>query len=148
VLLSLADATEGTFSDVVEFSLADDGRQLVFAVSARDSAKNGVFVVRPGAGDAVAAPGALLAGKGKYAKLTWDEDRTRLAFLSDRDDSAQPNWKLFGWLRQAVAAAELASSDTPGFRKEFAISDKSNLSFSKIGTRVFFGCAPPAGRLR
>src|SRR6185369_4091054 len=32
----------------------------------------------------------------------------------------------------------------PGFRKEFVISDKGTLSFSKDGTRVFFACAPPA----
>jgi dipeptidyl aminopeptidase/acylaminoacyl peptidase len=146
VLRSLADSTERTFPDVVEFSIADDGRQLVYAVSAREAAKNGVFVARPGAPDAAAAPAALLAGKGKYAKLTWDENQTEMAFLSDRDGAAQPNWKIYGWDRQAGAAAELASSDTPGFRKEFAISDRSNLSFSKDGTRIFFGCAPPAAR--
>jgi dipeptidyl aminopeptidase/acylaminoacyl peptidase len=139
VLRSLADSTERTFPDVVEFSIADDGKQLVYAVSARDTAKNGVFVARPGAAD---APAALLGGKGKYAKLTWDENQTELAFLSDRDD-AKPTWKLYRWDRQAGAAEQVASSDTPGFRKEFVISDKGNLSFSKDGTRVFFGCAPP-----
>ena len=142
VLRSLADSTERTFPDVVEFSFADDAKQLVYAVSARDTARNGVFVARPGAAD---APAALLAGKGKYAKLTWDENQTELAFLSDRDDAAgKPSkFKLYRWDRQAAIAAELASSDTPGFRKEFAISDKGAVSFSKDGTRVFFGCAPP-----
>src|ERR1035437_5029653 len=141
VLRSLADSTERTFPDVVAFSIADDGKQLVYAVSARDFAKNGVFVARPGAPDAAAAPAALLAGKGKYAKLTWDENQTELAFLSDRDD-ATPTWKVYRWDRQAGAAEQVASSDTPGFRKEFAISDKGNLSFSKDGTRGFFFCCP------
>src|ERR1051325_10249835 len=31
----------------------------------------------------------------------------------------------------------------PGFRKEFVISDKGNLSFSREGNRVFFACALP-----
>ena len=116
---------------------------MVYAVSARDTAKNGVFAVTPGAAD---APAALLDGKGKYAKLTWDENQTQLAFLSDRDDAAakQPKWKLYRWDRQSPAAAVLVSADTPGFRKEFVISDKGTLSFSKDGTRVFFACAPPA----
>ena len=85
------------------------------------------------------------AGKGKYAKLTWDENQTQLAFLSDRDDAAakQPKWKLYRWDRQAPAATVLVSGDMPGFRKEFVISDKGTLSFSKDGTRVFFACAPP-----
>ena len=140
-----ADSTERTFTDVVEFTFTEDGKQLVYAVSARDTAKNGVFAVTPGAAD---APAALLDGKGKYAKLTWDENQTQLAFLSDRDDAAakQPKWKLYRWDRQSPAAAELVSADTPGFRKEFVISDKGTLSFSKDGTRVFFACAPPAAR--
>jgi hypothetical protein len=111
-------------------------------VSARDTAKNGVFVAQPGAADTAAEPTTLLAGKGKYAKLTWDENQTETAFLSDRDD-VKPTWKLYRWDRQAGAAEQLASPNTPGFRKEFAISDKGTLSFSKDGTRLFFGCALP-----
>ncbi len=143
VLRKLADSSERTFADVVEFALADDGAELVYSVSAHDTARNGVFAVRV---NSPGAPAALLAGKGKYARLTWNEEQTRLAFVSDRDDSAskQPRWKLYGWDRQPSAASELASAGTPGFRSGFAISDKGNLSFSKDGTRVYFGCAPSA----
>ena len=143
LLRNLADSTERTFSDVTEFSLAEDGKQLVYAVGARDTSKNGVFSARVGASD---APAALLTGKGKYARLVWDENQTQLAFLSDRDDSAskQPKWKLYRWDRKAGAASELASVASPGFRKEFVISDKGTLNFSKDGSRVFFACALPA----
>ncbi len=67
--------------------------------------------------------------------------RRELAFLSDRDDAGakQPKWKLYRWDRQSPAAAELVSDATPGLPPEFAISDKGNLSFSKDGTRLFFG---------
>lgn len=142
IVRNLADSSERTVTDVVEFTLTDDGKQVVYAVSARDSAKNGVFAVKPGAAD---APAALMEGKGKYAKLTWDENQTQVVFLSDRDDSAakQPKWKLYRWDRQAPAASVLVASDQAGFRKEFVISDKGTLSFSKDGTRVFFPCAPP-----
>jgi dipeptidyl aminopeptidase/acylaminoacyl peptidase len=122
--------------------LPEDGKQLVYAVGARDTAKNGVFVAKPG--DA-STPAALLDGKGKYARLTWDEDQTQLAFLSDRDDAGakQPKWKLYQWDRKAATASVLADASTPGFRKEFVISDRGTLSFSKEGTRVFFAVAPP-----
>jgi dipeptidyl aminopeptidase/acylaminoacyl peptidase len=145
VLRNLSDASERTFTDVVEFTLTDDGKQLVYAVSAHDAAKNGVFTARPGSPD---APASLLDGRGKYTRLTWDENQTQLAFLSDRDDpTAKPSkLKLYRWDRQASTATMLASADTPGFRKEFAISDKGNLSFSKDGTRVFFGCALASAR--
>ncbi|MDR3698529.1 MAG: prolyl oligopeptidase family serine peptidase [Candidatus Sulfopaludibacter sp.] len=143
VLRKLSDSTERSFSDVVEFTFTHDGGHLVFAVSAHDSSRNGVFAARPGSPD---APAALLAGKGKYLKLTWDEKQTELAFLSSHDDAdaKQPKWKLYGWDRQSPAAAELVSAATPGLRAGFAISDKGNLSFSKDGTRLFFGCAIPA----
>ena len=142
VLRSMADAAEKTFSDVVEFSLSEDGKQLVYAVSARDTSKNGVFALTLGS---TAAPGALLAGKGKYAKITWDEKQTQLAFLSDRDDAAskQPKWKLYRWDRQSSTAAEAVSTATPGFRQGFVVSDKGNLSFSHDGGQIFFGAAPP-----
>ena len=143
VVRNLADSSERTIPDVVEFTLTDDGKQVVYAVGAHDAAKNGVFAVKPGSPD---APVALAEGKGKYAKLTWDENQTQVVFLSDRDDASakQPKWKLYRWERQSPAASVLASGDMPGFRKEFAISDKGTLSFSKDGTRVFFACAPPA----
>ncbi|HWC95162.1 MAG TPA: prolyl oligopeptidase family serine peptidase [Candidatus Sulfopaludibacter sp.] len=142
VLRSLTDNAERSFSDVVEFSLTDDGKQLVYAVSARDTSKNGVFAVKTGTPD---APAALLTGKGKYLKLTWDEKQTEVAFLSSRDDAAakQPKWKLYRWDRQSPAAAELVSAATPGLRPGFAISDKGNLSFSKDGGHLYFGVAVP-----
>jgi dipeptidyl aminopeptidase/acylaminoacyl peptidase len=142
VLRALADGAEHTFTDVAEFHFTEDGKQLVYAVSARDTAKNGIFVVKPGSADA--AP--LLAGKGKYSKLTFDENETEMAFLSDRDDAAakQPKWKIYRWDRQAGAAAELVSNQTPGLRAGMEISDHGNLSFSKDGTRLYFGVAQPA----
>jgi len=143
VIRNQADSSERTIPDVVEFLLAEDGKQLIYAVGARDSARNGVFAVKPGSGD---GPAALASGKGKYARLTWDENQKQAVFLSDRDDAAakQPKWKLYRWERQAAAASVLVSGEMPGFRREFVISDKGTLSFSKDGTRVFFACAPPA----
>ena len=141
MLRSLADGVERTFADVAEFSLTDDGKQLVYAVAAHDAAKNGVFAVKVGSGD---APAAVLAGKGKYQKLTWDENQTQMAFLSDRDDQASkpPKQKLYLWKRDG-AAVELASAASPGFRTGLAIGDKGALSFSKDGSRVYFGVAVP-----
>jgi dipeptidyl aminopeptidase/acylaminoacyl peptidase len=140
VLRSLADGAERTFSDVAEFQFTDDGKQLVFAIAAHDTAKNGVFVASPGRGDAP----ALLDGKGKYSKLTLDENQGQMVFLSDRDDQGAkpPKWRIYRWDRKA-AAAELVSGATPGLEKGFAISDKGALSFSRDGSRLYFGVAMP-----
>jgi dipeptidyl aminopeptidase/acylaminoacyl peptidase len=142
VVRGLADGSEHSVPDVAEFILSDDGQDLVWAVAAHDAGKNGVFLARP----ALSGVGvSLLAGKGKYLKLAWDEKQTQAAFLSDRDDAAakQPKWKIYRWERGGTAAAELVSGETPGFRKEFAISDKGTLGFSRDGLSVIFGVAPP-----
>jgi dipeptidyl aminopeptidase/acylaminoacyl peptidase len=143
VIRSLSDATERTLNDVVEFTFTDDGKQVVYAVGARDTMKNGVFVVKPGSAD---APVALAEGKGKYSHLTWDENQTQMAFLSDRDDQASKpaKFSLYRWERSAAQASLAASPASPGFRKEFVISDRGTLSISKDGSRIYFACAPPA----
>ena len=92
VVRSLADASERKIADVAEFTLTDDGKQVVYAVAARDRAKNGVFAVKPGSSD---APAALAEGKGKYVQLTWDENQTQVVFLSDRGSGRPrrlPSW--------------------------------------------------------
>jgi dipeptidyl aminopeptidase/acylaminoacyl peptidase len=143
VLKSLADKTERTFPDVLEYSLSKNARSLVFAVSSRTEENNGVFAVATGSSD---APAALLSGKGKYAKLTWDDKQTELAFLSDRDDAASklPRMKLYlsraDSLRQP--ANEIASIASPGFRAGWVISERGAITFSLDGSRVFLGTGP------
>lgn len=111
---------------VSEFTFSKDGKTIVYVSS------NGVFALDP-SGPAAAA--TLLNAKGKFAKLTWDENQDRLAFVSD-------GGKLYLWDRNSTAATEVASADTSGIRKGFVISDAGNVAFSKDGQHVFFGCAP------
>jgi len=143
--LVLRDTTTGNerkFEDVLDFTFSKDAKSLVFATSSKKEETNGVFAVAPGSDG---APSVLLTGKGKYQRLTWDEDNKQLAFISDRDDAEakQPKFKLYHWNRKDPQAAEIVSWQTEGFRKEFVISDKGNLTFSLDGSRLFFGTAPP-----
>ncbi|MFL6214619.1 MAG: prolyl oligopeptidase family serine peptidase [Blastocatellia bacterium] len=146
ILKSLTDKTERTFADVTEYSLSKDGRSLVFAVSSKNEESNGAFVVAAGISD---SPAALLAGKGKYTRLVWDDKQTQLAFLSDRDDATatQPRFKLYHWMRSAQAdatpATEVASTASAGFASGRVISDKGAIAFSLDGAKLFFGTAPP-----
>src|SRR6185369_1749271 len=50
-----------------------------------------------------------------YQKLTWDDDQTELAFISDRDDQAskQAKFKIYMWERgSATPVAERGGSPT------------------------------------
>ncbi|MFP5262071.1 MAG: S9 family peptidase [Blastocatellia bacterium] len=141
VLRNLADKSDRTFRDVLEYTVSKDGRSLVYAVYSKQEETNGVYAVTPGA---AGPPAPLAAGKGKYAKLTWDEKQTQLAFVTDRDDSAaaRPKFRLYHWDRKAARATDLVSSSTPDFRPGMVISDKGDLAFSLDGARVFFGVIP------
>src|SRR6185369_8458300 len=48
------------------------------------------------------------------------------------------------WNRgDSAGVSEAASTSSSGFRKEYVISDKANLTFSLDGSHLFFGNAPP-----
>ncbi len=142
VLRDLEDGNERRFPQVSEYSLTNDAKSLVYALAASDSAPDGVYAVVPGSA-ADASP--LLSGAGKYEKLAWDEDQTRLAFLSDYSRSANgvpANFKLYAWDRRGSKAIELVSDRYPGFPPGWVISSQASLSLAKGANSVFFGVMP------
>jgi dipeptidyl aminopeptidase/acylaminoacyl peptidase len=142
VLRNLANNSERTFSDALDYSFSKDAKTLVYTVSARKEESNGIFAATPGND---AAPVELISGKGKYTRLTWDEDQTQMAFFSDRDDAAakQPKVKTYYWKRGEAKASELVAAETAGFRSGMVISERGGLSFSQDGSRLFLSAAPP-----
>lgn len=143
VLRNTSNGIERTFNDVLDFSFSKDAKTLVYTVSSKKEETNGVYVVTP---QTESSPVALITGKGKYERLTWDEDQTQLAFISNKDDAEakQPKFKIYHWNRKDNQAAEIVSASSPNFKKDFVVSDKANLSFSLDGSRLFLGTAPPA----
>jgi dipeptidyl aminopeptidase/acylaminoacyl peptidase len=141
VLRNLNAKTERTFADVLEYTLSKDAKNLLYTVSSKKEESNGVYAVTTASPDAAAA---LLAGKGKYSKLTWDDKQTQIAFISDRDDAsaAQPKLKVYQWQRNAAAATEAVSNASANFRQGWVVSDKGSLSFSLDGAKLFFGVVP------
>ena len=147
VLHSTTNANERKFSDVLDFNLSKDAKTLVYAVSAKQEDGNGVYAVATQSiGRAKdGPPQVLLSGKGKYQKLTWDEDQTQLAFISDKDEATakQPRFKVYHWSRSSAPASEIVSTSSRGFRKDLIVSEKANLNFSLDGSVLFLGAAPP-----
>lgn len=142
VLRDTATTNERKFADVLDYTLSRDAKSLVYATSAKKEETNGIFAITP---QTDGPPVVLLTGKGKYQRLTWDEDNTQLAFISDKDDAdtKQPKFKLYRWDRKDNPAEEVVSTSSAGFRRELVISDKANLVFSLDGSRLFLGTAPP-----
>jgi dipeptidyl aminopeptidase/acylaminoacyl peptidase len=140
--LSRAEGGERTFADVAEYTFARDGRTLLYIVSSRNEPQNGVYAATPG-GDG--PPAVLLAGKGRYAKLTWDREQTQAAFVSDHGDaeSKVPKFDAYHWPRGATAANPVVSAETPGFPRDLVVADKGSLGFSRDGRRLYVPAAPP-----
>jgi dipeptidyl aminopeptidase/acylaminoacyl peptidase len=143
IVCDLRVSKQRTFEDVSEYSMSKDGKGLVYIVASKKEETNGAYAVAPGSD---AAPAALLAGKGRYSKLTWDLAQKKLAFLSDRDDAASKpsKYKIYLWDRQSASASELISDKTPGFRGSYAIFERGPLNFSRDGSRLFLSAAPEA----
>ncbi|HEY3939585.1 MAG TPA: prolyl oligopeptidase family serine peptidase [Bryobacteraceae bacterium] len=136
ILRNLKDGSERKFRNVAEYTLTRDGKTLVYAADSADNA-SGVYAVAP---EGESAAVALVSGKGKYSKLAWDDEQTRLAFLAER-----PKCALYSWDRRAATASEIVSEETAGFPAGWVISDRSTLDVSNGGRRIFFGTArkPP-----
>ena len=142
ILRNTATGTERTFTDALDFTISKDAKTLIYTVSSKKEETNGVFAVMT---DTDTQPVALLSGKGKYQKLTWDEDNTQLAFTSDKEDAdaKQPKFRVYHWNRKDPQATEVVSIASPGFRKEMVVSERATLSFSLDGSHLFLGTAPP-----
>ncbi len=141
VLRNTTDGAERTFNDVTEYMLTRDAATLTYAVSSRKNETNGVYSTAASGGDAK----ALLSGKGKYSKISFDQ-KNMFAFLSTHDDpeAKTPKWKLYGWDRKAGGApVELASASTPGIRSGFVLSDRGANAFTRDGSRILLTVAPP-----
>ncbi|HKS10294.1 MAG TPA: prolyl oligopeptidase family serine peptidase [Pyrinomonadaceae bacterium] len=142
VLRNMSTGAERKFSDVLDFTISKDAKTLVYTVSSRNEETNGLYAAAT-ANDGT--PTALLSGKGKYQKLTWDEDNTQLAFISDKEDAAakQPKFRVYHWNLKDQQANEIVATTTSGFPKDMVISDRANLGFSLDGSHLFLGSAPP-----
>ena len=139
ILYALKDGQKRSFTDVLEYWLTKKENYLVFTVSGKKKpAKDGVY----GFNLKQNIETALLTGEGNYKKLAVNKEQTVLAFITDRDtyQSDKPKFYLYGWkFGDNKASLWVSHRTTAGFPKGMAVSDKSNLTFSKDGKMVMFG---------
>jgi dipeptidyl aminopeptidase/acylaminoacyl peptidase len=142
VLRKLADGSEREFADVLEYQMGKDGKVLAYAVVSARPETDGVFTVATVGGDAH----ALITEKGRYQHLVWDDKVNELAFVgnpSANADAKKAPYKLYLWKSGEAKAAEVADASTVGLHAGYVINDHAALTFSKDGSRLFFGAAPP-----
>jgi dipeptidyl aminopeptidase/acylaminoacyl peptidase len=87
IIRNLADGKERTLADVTEYSLTRDGKLLVYAVAGKKEEAQGVYALDPAQN---APPVVVRSGPGRYARLTWDEKQTQLAFFHTKAATGTP----------------------------------------------------------
>jgi len=86
----------------------------------------------------------VMKGFSDLKGLTFDENGSQLAFVAERDSSEKAKkkfYKLWYWTSGADSAMMIADKANAALKGDMLISDKSNISFSKSGKRLFFGVA-------
>jgi dipeptidyl aminopeptidase/acylaminoacyl peptidase len=140
VLRDLSTGEETRLTDVLTFAFDDSAKVLAYTVVSRDSTKDGAFVRRLPTGETT----ALLTGRGNYKDLAFDDNDSRLLFLSDRDEfgrGAASRYALYqaplagGPAQLVVAPAQVPSG--------LHIADGSPVSFTRSGSAILFDVAAP-----
>ncbi len=167
VVRDLGDAAEQSVPFVTDYRISDDGALLLYTAAEPDTARDGVRVLELRSGRTT----ELLTGAGRYRGLIFDEAGEQVAFLSDwadqaATDAADPrspargqgtaggqdmagdqdtppsSFALYTWRKGEPAAVRRVGADSPGIPAGWQVSENRSPSFSKNGSRVFFGTAP------
>ncbi|SMP67357.1 Prolyl oligopeptidase family protein [Neorhodopirellula lusitana] len=86
----------------------------------------------------------ILSGVGEYKSLAFNEDASRLAFISNKDDyeSKTPSWDLYLWKAGAKLAKRIVAESDQAIPSQWWISPQSSQDFSQDGRRLYFDTSP------
>lgn len=139
VLRNLASGAETRMEHATSYAFDDSAKSLWYTVSTRDGDGDGVYVRAPGQ----SASTAIMTGKGEYRDFTFDRSGRQVAFVSDRDDVAakMPRFALYYAALKDAKPVTVASAGTLG--ANLLVADYGRVAFSRSGTALEFGVAPP-----
>ena len=141
VLRSLNTGIERRFPLVSSFIFSKGGERLAFATSTKDDGdRDGVSVLDLDDEQ----PHEVNSGKGNYTGLAFNEDGSRLAFLSDRDDyeAEKPSWSLYLLRLFSKKAERIAKAGDDGIPKDWWVASSASPVFSEDSRRLYFSTAP------
>jgi len=136
----VATGDDTSFPNVKDYQLSPNGVHLVYTYSGADSMDTGIILVHL----STITSDTLLSDGGEYTKVTFDEVGNQLAFLSSHQGHIfnPAEYALYYWYADSDSVETIATSANPVLEEGWWISPHGDLSFSKDGTRLFFGTAP------
>lgn len=146
--LMLRDLTTGQelkIDDVTSYLFDEHETVLVYATTAPDSTKSGVYVRTLATGVVT----TLASGKGNYRSVAVDRKGTQVAFVTDRDDAtaAKPKFALYyaslvptKGQKSPVVATKVVDAAMVG--ADQLIADRGRVDFVRDGTALQFALGP------
>ena len=136
VVRDLESGNESRIADVASYVVDDSAKSLVYAVSSRTATEDGVFL-RPLGSEQLTA---VMRGEANYKQLAFDRAGAQFAFVSDKDEYGREKAKYALYYATVKAPNAVV---VPGTLDGMAPSDRGNVSFSRNGSAIVFGVAPP-----
>lgn len=142
VLRNLGTGQEERIENVVTTRWTKDGNVLVYVVSTKDGAGDGIISYDLKANKKT----TVVQGMGKYSKVDVHDDTKRIAFVTDKDDYAakKPTHSLYVFDPKSGKSKLLAKEGSSGLPTGWVVSERGLLSFSEKGGRVLFATVPKA----
>lgn len=139
----LKTGVEKNFAFVTDYEVSKKGNRLAFASTGSDSTKAGVYIFEVGSQQLTTIWGGK--SKQKFKRLAFDETGEQLAFVADLDTNTKTpirTPKLMYWKTGEASASLLADEATQPAAKGWLVSNEYTPTFSKNGSKLFFGTAP------
>ncbi|HFA48812.1 MAG TPA: S9 family peptidase [Bacteroidetes bacterium] len=142
VIRHLPTGEENVVGFVKKYRLAKEGPSILLTTTGNDSTLlEGVYLFD------CAAPQLkpLWRQKGEYKQLSLDEKGKQVSFLANLDTTGAqvPPFQLFYWKNELDSAKIIADQAAPFLPDGWLISENANPYFSKDGSKLYFGIAPP-----
>ncbi len=138
ILRNLATGKEERIEDVVTYRFSKNGKVLVYTLSTKDGAGDGVIWYDLPSGSKTVVAKQM----GRYPRLAMDENATKLAFLTDKDDYAAKAPSQAIYLYSAGKSQVVAKEGSSGIPAGWWIGESTQLSFSDSGRRLIFSTQP------
>ncbi|MCW5941138.1 MAG: S9 family peptidase [Fimbriimonadaceae bacterium] len=137
-LLRLASSTSDKIEFVDQFTFTEDGTRLVFSLSTKDGAEDGLYVRDLASGKTE----TILKAPANYRQVAVNDKPFRVAFYTDKDDykATKPQFSLYG--AEGGRVRLLAKAGSAGIPEGLVPVERVRPRFSESGSRVFFGTAP------
>lgn len=171
LLINLETEVQRSFPFVTEYEFSKDGKVLAFATSVPDDGESekeendkqaqddsnsqadaeaeadtddepvdGVHVFDLGELELA----SVIDGVGEYKNLSLNEDGSKLAFITSRDDweSKTSTWAVYQWTSEEEEATKIAAEGKRGMPRDWWVSPNSSQRYAEDGSRLYFETAP------